>query len=334
MRNNLIDIAKFIASILVILIHTPLFDDTNTIMWQFDAILRLAVPFFIICSGYYLGKNLESIDEKVLTIQSNSKYFLVFLKKMCSIYVVWSIVYLIVYIPSWIESGWFSTFAFVDWGIATVFKGSYYHLWYILDMIYAVIALMIIIKTVPISKFPIVAISLYAVEVIQYGYRILLPEKIKSIFDIFDSIGCLSSITRVLPIILLGIYISKKAVNNKKISAYVVCFAIAFVCLVIERNILASFGQENVSYIIFTLPVTYFLFIVLVNSKLNIESFNTKNLSQISIYIYLIHPIFIELLEQVQIESEWLNALIIILLSIISSYLIVLCTKVLKERRA
>ena len=53
-RDNLIDIAKFIASILVIAIHTGVFSETNMVVWQFDLIARLAVPFFVVCTGYYL----------------------------------------------------------------------------------------------------------------------------------------------------------------------------------------------------------------------------------------------------------------------------------------
>lgn len=36
-------------------------------------------------------------------------------------------IYLFISIPEWIETGWFSAWAFVDWGIALLIKGSYYH---------------------------------------------------------------------------------------------------------------------------------------------------------------------------------------------------------------
>ena len=54
-RNNMIDVAKFVVAIMVILIHTSIFSGGNVIVWQFDAFLRLAVPFFVLCTGYYFG---------------------------------------------------------------------------------------------------------------------------------------------------------------------------------------------------------------------------------------------------------------------------------------
>lgn len=178
MRDNTIDIGKFIASILVILIHTTVFDDVGSFIWQFDAILRLAVPFFIVCSGYYLGKRLQIETGKIAKTKFNNDASFSFCKKMCGIYIIWSIVYLVVLIPNWIQTGWFSPMAFVDWGIATILRGSYYHLWYILYMIYAVVIFEIFLKKLPMRAYPYVIVVLYVIEVGQYGYRCFLPESV------------------------------------------------------------------------------------------------------------------------------------------------------------
>ena len=51
------DAAKFVAALLVIGIHTAVFSDLNsTIYFAFVQIIcRTAVPFFAVCTGYYIG---------------------------------------------------------------------------------------------------------------------------------------------------------------------------------------------------------------------------------------------------------------------------------------
>lgn len=55
-RNQTIDIAKFLAALLVIAIHTSLFEDLDgQLYFLFNSVLcRLAVPFFAATTGYYL----------------------------------------------------------------------------------------------------------------------------------------------------------------------------------------------------------------------------------------------------------------------------------------
>ena len=55
---QLIDIFKFIGAIFVVMIHTNIMSDVNNnIQWYvMNVILRIAVPFFFIASGFLFGK--------------------------------------------------------------------------------------------------------------------------------------------------------------------------------------------------------------------------------------------------------------------------------------
>ena len=55
-RNAAIDLAKYIASIFIIGIHTGFFSDINqTLAFVFQNIIfRTAVPFFAVCTGFFL----------------------------------------------------------------------------------------------------------------------------------------------------------------------------------------------------------------------------------------------------------------------------------------
>lgn len=324
-RDNLIDITKFLAAILVVMLHTGLLSDSTRFVWQFDVILRLAVPFFIICSGYYLGRQGEIINRRIVSNVHNQKMFF-FMKKIGRVYIVWSVVYLIFAIPKWIETGWFSVAAFIDWALSFFIRGSYYHLWYLLFLVYAAFILQIIGNRISCKSFLFLSIVLYLIEVIQYGYRTFLPESLQNILIIFDKFPCISAITRVLPFLVMGIYIS----SSKRKSSRYYLFGLVFSLLIVivERNFLLLNNQTDVSYILGMMPASYFLFQLIINYRNVLPTQNFAILSKISTYIYLIHPLFISIIGT--ILSDKLQVFVgVTISSIISSVLFIKFEKVI-----
>ena len=61
-RNGYIDLGKFIAALFVIAIHTRPFQDISVDIDFFfvDIICRMAVPFFVICTGFYFTKAINN----------------------------------------------------------------------------------------------------------------------------------------------------------------------------------------------------------------------------------------------------------------------------------
>lgn len=328
-RNDMIDVAKFAAAIMVMLIHTSIFSGGNKLIWQFDAFLRLAVPFFILCSGYYFAKRCEYENEKMVKCTVNKKITLSFLRKIGWMYIVWSFVYLIISIPKWIETGWFSFGAFVDWGIAFFIKGSYFHLWYLLFLIYAVLFMYVISQKVSIKNFPLIILALYLIEVIQYGYRVFIPDSAKNVLTIFDNISCLSAITRVLPFLLLGMYIFY--CEKRRYAVYVIGFIISIVCLTIERNFLRMHGQESVSYILGTLPTAYFLFQLILNCKIKWKDKDLRILSKMSSIMYTIHPLIFMIIDCIGEYTEIVRFVLCLLLTIICSFVIIKFPQIIKK---
>lgn len=320
-RSNTVDSIKFIASILVMLIHTPVFSRTDTLLWQFDLIARLAVPFFITCSGYYFAERLEIQDGCALKCRANAEATVQYLKKLVQMYFTWAWLYLFVSIRRWIESGWFSPMAFVDWGISLFTTGSYFHLWYLLYLIYAVAITYLASLHIPVQYYPAVIVPLYMIEVLQYGYRGFMPAPFIQVLCIFDRMPCLSAVTRVLPLFMLGMYMAHR---KKETSAYnVFGFFVSLVLLAVERNLLRAHGQLSVSYIVFSLPVAYFFFQLVRNHPHTFPDRNCKILGEMSTYIYLIHPLFYELMKLTGIESDAIRASIWMPMSIAGSYLMV-----------
>lgn len=89
-KNNyeLIDILKFVCAIFVVMIHTEIMSDTNnTIQWYImHTILRIAVPFFFIASGFLFGKKYLQ-DKKKLKENSIKQ-----IKRLIIPFIFWSIV--------------------------------------------------------------------------------------------------------------------------------------------------------------------------------------------------------------------------------------------------
>jgi len=89
--NKGIDIAKFLMSFCVIAIHAPeyLYPADRTYPFLFNYIIRLAVPFFFIASGYFMTEKMSGMkdEEKRSYLKSRSK-------KLFLIWLYWTAIYL------------------------------------------------------------------------------------------------------------------------------------------------------------------------------------------------------------------------------------------------
>ena len=88
------DAAKFVAALLVIGIHTAVFSDLNsTIYFAFVQIIcRTAVPFFAVCTGYYIGTRV-SFRNRLEKTEANRAAFFRQWKKILTLYAVWTGLY-------------------------------------------------------------------------------------------------------------------------------------------------------------------------------------------------------------------------------------------------
>ena len=247
-RNYTIDLFKFISSILIIGIHTNLFVDINdTLNFAFvDIVCRLAVPFFAVCSGYFLSKSLAKNEFRAKPIKKQEW-------KMIKLYALWTVLYLLYSIPTWIKTGWMSFGAFKDYALATVTQGCHYHLWYLISLIYALPLFYLCARFIKNRKLLFVLmIALYIIKAISYGYARWLPTFIQTIFGIGGKFSALfDAVFLLLPLLLLGFFISQKKISLK---FSLIGFIVSFSLLTVEAFTLKAFGQESVSFIFLTFP--------------------------------------------------------------------------------
>ncbi len=283
-RNTSIDLAKFVASLMIVAIHTGLFSDVNeTLSFAVVHILcRLAVPFFAIGTGYFLcrpAQNLKAVFWRQW-------------KKLVILYGVWTVLYLFHSIPIWIEIGWFSPFAFVDYAVGTVTKGSHYHFWYLWGMIYTLPVFYLLLKTVPGKILPVLAAGFWVLKAATYCYGGFLPASgLLDLLQKADGFLCL------LPLLLTGAVIAgQKGRNN---AFYALGFAVFGLCLTIEAFLLRNAGQSAFSYILFTLPTGYFLVRLILGTNICVPATVGRTLGQVSMFVYCVHPMIVELTEDV-----------------------------------
>ena len=312
-RNYTVDLFKFISSILIIGIHTNLFVDINdTLNFAFvDIVCRLAVPFFAVCSGYFLSKSLAKNEFRAKPIKKQEW-------KMIKLYALWTLLYLLYSIPTWIKTGWMSFGAFKDYAVATITQGSHYHLWYLISLIYALPLFYLCVRFIKNRKLLLVImILLYIIKAFSYGYSQWLPVFMQSAFRMGNRFSALfDAVFLLLPLLLLGFFISQKKISLK---FSLIGFIVSFSLLTVGAFTLKAFGQESVSFIFMTFPTAYFLFSLISQINWNLNGKVCTLLGSASLIIYCFHPMIVELFIDIVPSSIILflgTAIISVLLSL------------------
>lgn len=144
-RLNSIDLFKFLMAIVVIAIHTNPFDKCTSAFINETAMVieDMAVPFFFLASGYFIAEKWgDTAAERQACIQ----------KTMIStfkLYCVWTLFHLPLTIYGYVQSGNSMLECVLSYVKYFLFVGKLYnsyHLWYLLSMLYALMAMWILIR--------------------------------------------------------------------------------------------------------------------------------------------------------------------------------------------
>ena len=144
-----VDILKFIMAIFVVAIHTypnpfkdGIHNDNNILdidqIW--DIIVRFAVPYFFIASGFFLFLKLKKESDNLL----RQKIVLSFGKRIMRLYIYWTIIFLPITIWSFINNRdlfFVDLFSFLKNVFIVGHNFLSWPLWYLLTMIYSIVIL-------------------------------------------------------------------------------------------------------------------------------------------------------------------------------------------------
>ena len=119
------------------------------------------------------------------------------------------------------------------------------------------------------------------------------------------------SFTRMLPLLLVGAMIAKGWYKKT-----LLCFCM----MTVEVVGLKLLGGTRYSFVIFTLPMVYFLFIFILRLG-NMLNFDSKKWADICMLVYCLHPVFIIVFRKLHISE---SLIVFILTSIMTTIFCIL----------
>ena len=144
---NAIDLMKFFMAVCVVAIHTnPLISISNAHVKEiYEAVVRMAVPFFFLSSGYLLAVKMDYPYDSAESQQRIQKQLL----RMIKLYVLWTILYLPWTVHGYASSGMNFSDAVVPFLRGFFLLGEHavsWMLWYLLSTIYSLLLILLLLK--------------------------------------------------------------------------------------------------------------------------------------------------------------------------------------------
>jgi len=280
-----IDEFRLAAALLVITIHTsPLaFCSETGDFFLTRVIARVAVPFFLMASGFFL----------ISQYARDAGRLWAFLKKTAVLYGI----SIAVYLPLNLYNGYFSGKHFLPELIKDlVFDGTMYHLWYLpASMLGAGIA-WYAVRRLGFKKALIVTLGLYAAGLLGDSYY-GIAEKLPILSVFYKNLFEITDYTRngifFAPVFLvMGGMAAEEAARGERLSLRI-CGAglgVFFLLMSCEGLLLREFGiQRHDSMYLFLLPCMYFLFRLLLFRR----GSRKERIRTWALLIYIIHPMMI-----------------------------------------
>lgn len=157
-----LDLVKLFMAVLVVMIHTEPFaiHRGQFLSELYDDILRLAVPFFFMTSGFLLGKKCAGAEKnRITTVLGTS------IRRNLRLYLLWSLIYLPAAIVGYAQEGRSLVSAVIHYVVSLVAVGEHFYswpLWFLLAMIYALLG-MLVLHRLGIRKICVMSLGIFLV---------------------------------------------------------------------------------------------------------------------------------------------------------------------------
>ncbi|MEI6131717.1 MAG: acyltransferase [Bacillota bacterium] len=290
-QTNLINIFKFFSALLVVSIHTRLFEDVNsTLSLVFTKVISdIAIPFFLIVSGYFYIKSLNT----------SKKFPLAYLKKILIIYSLWSLIY-IPYQLIFVNYN-LSIFEKIKFVLSNYFiYGSMYHFWYFPALVICILTTWGFAKINKLNIAAIASIVIYIIGVLGCSYY-SIGSKIPFLNILYSS-SQFTHIRRIffmsLPFFLIGYFINKYFEKLVKLKdalwkiGIVILFLFAFeMILVFSLNL-----QINVIITFMLYPLGTVIFVICLLFNIQMYKETDMFFRKTSNITYYSHPLIIILI--------------------------------------
>ena len=292
-----VDLGKYICALLVVAIHTYPFIDISPSFHLFflSTICRLAVPFYFVCSSFFLFRKIRGPQIKD---GSAKQIITAYLKRIGILYLIWAVIFIPYTLYDYSKVG-FSIGGLLGWIRNFLLNGSYYHLWFLPALMLATVIVWWLYKRKGLLQTLLVCLALYGVGWLLnvFGpFWETLPG-VKIVYGFYMQLfGTARNGIFFAPMfVALGLMLSRTGKPNLKASA--TGFAISFFCLILEVTLYAALDvlSEQTCIDLFLIPATYFLFVLLTRISLPNKPVY-RQMRQDSTLIYVSHMLFVPLL--------------------------------------
>lgn len=327
MNKLSIDYLRLISSLLVVAIHIYPFATINTNLdFLFTHVFcRIAVPLFIMITGYFL----------LPKILNNKKKLINYTKKIIKIYICC----IILYLPINIYAKTYTNLNFITLIKAIFINGTFYHLWYFPALIAGIWIIYFLLKNYRKRSIIITISLLYLIGLFGDSYY-GLTTNVPILKTFYNFIFQITDYTRnglfYVPIFLYLGY----QFNNKKykfnLQTNIIFLLLNIILMEIEGFLLYHFNiQRHDSMYLFLIPTMFFIFHLLLHNSTN----TNKKIRTISTIIYIIHPLVIIILraiakilnlQNILINNNLIQYFIVVLSSILISIIIEKIRQILK----
>lgn len=287
-----IDYAKLFFAFCIVFIHTDILGGNDNYIGYItcQGLLRVAVPFYFIASGYFFFSTLQK--------NKSSKW----LYQNIKIYLIWTILYLPIQIGL---IGYIKGAAPLDINLTllslnTVF--GFWHLWFFPALIVAALITAAIVRFNDRTLIILCSVLYISGTLLQYraNYATDINRDLWSLATVFFT---RNGLLMGLPLFMLG-YLLKKY-DLKKVNPYILSFSIVLVVLEASVNYLHG---NHAFDMLFSLPLAGALIFLKVLS-INTVNKNTLTIREHSKNIYLIQ--IYAILFAKHFATEWLMITII-----------------------
>lgn len=293
---NAVDAMRFFCAILVVAIHTQFLSGVSFTAYFFlMAVCSVAVPFFYVCSGFFLVDKFSfSPRGKIEKGRDNLRVMLQYVKRIAITYLIWSVAYYLLNGYRTVRDGG-SLGEFLSKIPKSFFlNGSEYHLWYVVCLIWAVPLLYLFLRFVGLRGVPFLMTALFLIGQFYEGYSSLntpfhlwlrpAADAMEYGFMIFS---------RAIPFLCVGALLRKKEYRIGRNA----CLALSAVCFLFgtaETFLIYRFLNEkvNLRYNMFLLGTMFFLFAFLIRLPSGSPRMKPKAvfLRNMSSFAYFVHP--------------------------------------------
>lgn len=281
-RNQMIDILKLIFAVSIIGIHCQIFLNTNTTLRALipQGLFRIGVPFFFVTAGYYYYR-------KVQDDLHNKEY----IKRLLKIFIIFEAIEFLLYTP-------FSLWRFQGFGIiayfwnmfATGLGGAY---WYLTSTILSLLILTPLWKKKKIKPLLFVGLILYLIVATNDSYSAVFTgtfiQKIAQIHTyvwIWPQAGLCSSLLWLS----MGAYLYE---HQGKIKNNNIVLALSTIALLVEAYFLQTNGASDANCYLSLIVCVPALFLYCLENPIYTKY---QYIGKMSLYVYMVHPIVLQIL--------------------------------------